>query len=116
MSASQITVDSRRLLAMAQAGHSQRGIARRLGLKPTFVRQRLNQLLRESTTDFSAKCAKTEPEGPDRPQHLLPEGDTPPGYDPANIRRCQGCGSLVYLWPCLACQMAADVASISIRK
>ena len=116
MSASQITVDSRRLLALAQAGHSQRGIARRLGLKPTFVRQRLNQLLRESTAEFSEKRAETEPAAHDRPQHLLPEDDTPPGYDPTNIRRCQGCGSLVYLWPCLACQMAAEAASTSIRK
>lgn len=116
MSASQIPVDSRRILALAQSGHSQRAIARRLGLKPTFVRQRLNQLLRESAAESSAKCEETEPERQGRVQHLLPESDTPPGYDPTNIRRCPGCGSLVYLWPCLGCHMAAEAASTSIRK
>ncbi len=25
------------------------------------------------------------------------------GCDPANVRRCPGCGGMVYLWPCLAC-------------
>lgn len=116
MSASQIPVDSRRLLALAQAGHSQRGIARRLGLKPTFVRQRLNQLLRETTTEFSDTSSETEPERQGSSQSLPSEDDTPPGFDPNNIRRCPGCGSLVYLWPCLGCHMAAEAASTSIRK
>jgi|GEM_PF-3242333 len=30
--------------------------------------------------------------------------DLRPGFDPANLRRCPGCGAMVYLWPCLACQ------------
>ena len=25
------------------------------------------------------------------------------GFDAANLRRCPGCGGMVYLWPCLAC-------------
>jgi hypothetical protein len=32
-----------------------------------------------------------------------PAADRPPGYDPRNLRRCPGCGGMVYLWPCLAC-------------
>lgn len=108
MTASQTPVDSRRLVALARAGHSQRWIARRLGLKPTFVRQRLNQLLRELAQESCEKPAEVELEGLDFPPHLLPEDDTPPGYDPTHIRRCSGCGSLVYLWPCLSCQMAAE--------
>jgi len=30
--------------------------------------------------------------------------DLGPGFDAANLRRCPGCGGMVYLWPCLACQ------------
>jgi len=33
----------------------------------------------------------------------LPEGDAPPDYLAANLRRCEGCGGMVYHWPCLAC-------------
>jgi hypothetical protein len=36
----------------------------------------------------------------------LPEDDAPPGYVAGNLRRCGGCGAMVYLWPCLACRMA----------
>jgi len=36
----------------------------------------------------------------------LPEDDAPPDYLAGNMRRCGGCGAMVYLWPCLACQMA----------
>ena len=36
----------------------------------------------------------------------LPDDDAPPGYVASNLRRCAGCGAMVYLWPCLACRMA----------
>lgn len=36
----------------------------------------------------------------------LPEDDAPPDYSAANLRRCPGCGAMVYVWPCLACRMA----------
>jgi hypothetical protein len=36
----------------------------------------------------------------------LPEDDGPPDYVAANLRRCAGCGAMVYVWPCIACQMA----------
>jgi hypothetical protein len=35
----------------------------------------------------------------------LPEGDAPPDYLAANLRRCEGCGGMVYHWPCLACRI-----------
>lgn len=36
----------------------------------------------------------------------LPEDDAPPDYRASNLRRCDGCGAMVYVWPCIACQMA----------
>lgn len=45
-----------------------------------------------------------------KPRKIQPLSDTPPGYDPRKIRRCPGCGSKVYLWPCLACQLQGVVA------
>ena len=35
----------------------------------------------------------------------LPEDDAPPDYVATNLRRCQGCGGMVYQWPCLTCRM-----------
>src|SRR5262245_66119990 len=35
----------------------------------------------------------------------LPEDDPPPDYLAANLRRCPGCGGMVYHWPCLACRL-----------
>jgi hypothetical protein len=32
--------------------------------------------------------------------------DAPPDYVSHNLRRCPGCGAMVYRWPCLACCMA----------
>jgi hypothetical protein len=37
----------------------------------------------------------------------LPEDDAPPDYVATNLRRCQGCGGMVYQWPCLTCQLRA---------
>src|SRR5262245_9011971 len=36
----------------------------------------------------------------------LPEDDAPPDYGAQNLRRCAGCGALIYVSPCLACEMA----------
>jgi hypothetical protein len=35
----------------------------------------------------------------------LPEDDAPPEYAARNLRRCPGCGAMVYLWPCPACRL-----------
>lgn len=37
----------------------------------------------------------------------LPRDEAPPLFAPGQLRRCPGCGGMVYLWPCLACRMAA---------
>ena len=36
----------------------------------------------------------------------LPEDDGPVDFVSRALRRCTGCGAMVYRWPCLACQMA----------
>jgi hypothetical protein len=33
----------------------------------------------------------------------LPEDDAPPDYVATNLRRCAGCGGMVYQWPCRTC-------------
>lgn len=86
----------RRLAALHDQGFSERWIARRFDLSAPTIRQRLRQIRHETA---SALPLPTLPPG-DPP---LPEGDAPPGYDSTNVRRCRGCGALVYLWPCLAC-------------
>lgn len=35
----------------------------------------------------------------------LPEDDPPPDYAASRLRRCPGCGGMVYRWPCLACRL-----------
>jgi hypothetical protein len=35
----------------------------------------------------------------------LPEDDAPPDYVATNLRRCKGCGGMVYQWPCLTCRL-----------
>jgi len=36
----------------------------------------------------------------------LPVLDAPPDYLAKNLRRCPGCGAMIYLSPCIACQLA----------
>lgn len=88
--------DSRRIAALHAQGVSERWIARRFDLSAPTVRDRLRQIRSETAVPLPLV-----PFPPGDPP--LPGDDTPPGYDPANIRRCRGCGALVYLWPCLAC-------------
>jgi hypothetical protein len=48
--------------------------------------------------------------GQQRIGHALVD-DLNVGFQPANLRRCPGCGGMVYLWPCLGCgQRRAAVA------
>jgi hypothetical protein len=77
----------RLLLEWRRQGTSLREIARRLNLAPKTVKQSLAEL------ELAAQDELPEP------------NDPPPGFDPANIRRCRTCGALVYLWPCLACSL-----------
>ncbi len=49
-------------------------------------------------------------------ENELPEDDPPPDYLAANLRRCPGCGGLVYQWPCLACRLrAAEEAGVALE-
>jgi hypothetical protein len=73
-------------------GVSLREIARRLNVAPKTVRRSLEDLTL-------------------LPDDLPPTNDPPPGFDPANIRRCRTCGALVYLWPCLACAMTSETST-----
>jgi hypothetical protein len=41
------------------------------------------------------------------PDDQLPVDDAPPDYTSANLRRCTGCGGMVYHWPCIACEAMA---------
>ena len=45
------------------------------------------------------------------PEGELPEDNAPPDYVAANLKRCAGCGGMVYHWPCLACTGAERAAS-----
>ena len=38
------------------------------------------------------------------PECELPVDDAPPDYVAAELKRCPGCGGMVYHWPCLACR------------
>jgi hypothetical protein len=43
------------------------------------------------------------------------EDDAPPDYDAKNLRRCPGCGAMVYLWPCIACRHGVSTPAIAPR-
>jgi hypothetical protein len=36
----------------------------------------------------------------------LPVDDAPAEYEAKNLRRCGGCGAMIYVFPCVACQLA----------
>lgn len=36
----------------------------------------------------------------------LPVDNAPADYEAQNLRRCPGCGAMVYIWPCPACKLA----------
>ena len=43
--------------------------------------------------------------------------DRPAGFDPECLNRCRGCGSRIYLWPCMQCEIRAQVtAREEVRK
>jgi len=42
----------------------------------------------------------------------LPEDDAPPEYAARNLHRCPGCGAMIYIAPCLACQMATQTQPV----
>jgi hypothetical protein len=94
MTSSLTSLDFRRVGELAEQGYSHRWIARRFGINRAAIPVILRQLQRE--------------EDP-----VVTKDDDPPGFDLANLRRCSGCGALVYLWPCLACCPPTESANHS---
>lgn len=88
------------LRRMLRAGLRHTEIARELDLSPWTV----SRLAGERR--FQEDGLYAEDYGEDLAEEVMPEDDAPPDYLSRNLRRCQGCGAMVYLWPCPACQMA----------
>jgi hypothetical protein len=95
MIVSRTAINFARISELAGQGHSHRWIARRLGID----RETVGQYLRNT---------QPKPVEIIFPSDLPKPDDDPPGFDPANLRRCSGCGALVYLWPCLTCCLAEE--------
>ena len=74
-----IRQQQRLLLEWHRQGRSVRWIARQLNIAPETARKTLQELLQLVPAD--------------NPNSLEPSlNDPPPGFDPANIRRCRTCG------------------------
>jgi hypothetical protein len=43
----------------------------------------------------------------------LCEDDGPPDYVAKSLRRCPGCGAMVYVWPCIACGQGVSTSAIA---
>ena len=41
------------------------------------------------------------------------EDDSPPDYVAQRLRRCPGCGAMVYVWPCIACGQGVSTPTIA---
>ena len=42
----------------------------------------------------------------------LPVDDAPPDYLAQNLRRCPGCGAMIYVSPCIACKLGTAVQRV----
>ena len=42
----------------------------------------------------------------------LPVDDAPPDYVAKNLRRCGGCGAMIYVTPCVACKLGTAVQRV----
>jgi|GEM_PF-5870458 len=108
MIATRASVDLRRIVELAAQGHSHRRIARRLGIdRETVARIVAAQVIAARTHVDIRHCSDGLLDQTPPGDFLTPQDD-PPFFDAANLRRCRGCGSLVYIWPCLACCLAAE--------
>jgi hypothetical protein len=45
-----------------------------------------------------------------QPSRIVVDDHDPNREEILKAQRCRGCGALVYVWPCLACQMCTAVA------
>lgn len=48
--------------------------------------------------------------------HLVIERDDPQGEAMQRSRRCRGCGGMVYIWPCLVCQIRQSPPDSARKK
>jgi len=46
----------------------------------------------------------------------LPVDDAPPDYVVTNLRRCPGCGAMVYVWPCIACKLGTATLGAVVKE
>jgi len=70
------------------------------------------------TVNRIADLARRQPEPrqvSELPEDELPYDDAPPEYVPLNLRRCAGCGAMVYLWPCIACKLATATRGVRVQ-
>ena len=51
--------------------------------------------------------------GQDIPAEELFEDDAPADFVAENLRRCPGCGAMVYVWPCIACSHGVSTPAIA---
>ncbi|HTN73748.1 MAG TPA: hypothetical protein VL096_00825 [Pirellulaceae bacterium] len=54
--------------------------------------------------------------GEQQPSRLIVEQDDSPREEMLTSRRCPGCGAMVYVWPCLGCQIASGEPATPRRK
>ncbi|WP_254512814.1 helix-turn-helix domain-containing protein [Anatilimnocola floriformis] len=111
MITSRTAINFARILELAAEGHSQRWIARRLGIDRATVSQVVQAAAEQPNPQAASNAAEIN-----FSSDLPNPDDAPPGFDPANVRRCCGCGALVYLWPCLACCHAAGIFETTSQK
>ena len=88
-------------------------IARRLNLSVWPIariadRRRFERDEAASTSDrpHSSRHAPRDVPGTTTLAEDLIEDDGPPDYQAQNLHRCPGCGAMIYVTPCIACQMA----------
>ncbi len=82
-------IEVRRVQRLLMAGWRHVEIARELELSVWTVQRIANDP--DLQADLVPECA-------------LPVDDGPPDYEAAQLKRCPGCGGMVYHWPCLACR------------
>lgn len=83
-----------RVRVLISCGESHSAISRQLRLSRNTVARIASQISATST----------------------PREGHPPGYDERNKRRCQSCGHMVYLWPCLACELGEKNQTLARKQ
>lgn len=78
-----------RVRSLLSGGLTLSQVARRTGLSRTTVFKILTRRWRPALTAADI------------------HDDRPPGFEQRNLARCPGCRALVYLWPCMRCDLQA---------